>query len=142
MNVDVKLNGKVVEIGGESYLIEYWKVEKSLEIFAWLTKNFGESFMAFFMGEGDAPEVMEELGDGSTTESATKIDKVLKQAIANLNPKEYVTYAKIILKDVQHGAKPINLDKVFRGRMLDLHTLLFHVLTYQYSDFLGGGIDE
>lgn len=135
------IEGKVVNLGGQNYIITYWNIDKSLEIFAWLTKNFGQNILSLFMDGGDVndylPEVQLDEQGSATNESMVALSNFVGEIFEKLEPKDYVAYVKYIVGDVKMGSVYINPDKMFRGKMVLLHTLVFEVLKYQYSDFLG-----
>ena len=141
------INGNVVEIAGEKMLIQHWDVDKQLEILAWLTKNFGEGVLNLFMDGGDVEDYlpgMEQDDDGKMSKETMKgMADFVTKIFDKLSPKDYAYYAKYIVSGVKHkGTNNLDVNKVFRGKMVALHALIFQVLRYQYSDFLAESIDQ
>jgi len=137
---EFKVNGKVVEYCGEKLLITHWHIDKQLEVLAWLTKTFGEGIMSLFLEGGDVDDYLPEMEKDSegavTEESKNSIGAFVTEIFSKLSPKDYAHYAKYIVADVLHGNKKVDVNKLFRGRLVKLHYLIFEVLQYQYSDFL------
>ena len=135
--MDISTAGKKLELDGKTLLITYWNVDKQLEIMAWITKNFGDQILSLFMDGGDitdhVPNASEDLSEGERVNLA----KLITDAFKQLPPKEYAKYAKYIVCDVLEGSKKINMERMFRGKMVSLHVLIFEVLRYNFSDFLG-----
>lgn len=139
---DFKVNGKIVEYSGEKLLITHWHIDKQLEVFAWLTKNFGEGVISLFM-ENDEADVdsylpsVERDSEGVVTEESKKtMGAFIAEIFQKLSPKDYAYYAKYIVGDVLKGNKKVDVNALFRGKLVQLHYLIFEVLQYQYSDFL------
>lgn len=132
---------KMVELEGQNYVITYFNLDKSLEIFAWLTKNFGENVISMFMEGGDVgdylPEVESDANGKLSRKSMNTMSSFVGEIFSKLEPKEYVKYAKAIVSDVMIGSVRIKPDALFRGKTMLLHTLIFEVLKHNYSDFLG-----
>ena len=133
MDIQDQIEGKIVEVGGKKYHIQYWSVDKATELLAWIGKNFGEGILVFFMEQ----EKLAVNSDSEATGSYGEVfSKTLKKVSANLDPKEYSKYMRYMLSDLKCGPNKIDIDRDFRGKINQLHSLLFEVLTYQYSDFL------
>jgi len=130
--------------GKNTYIIGSWGVDKSLEIFVWLTKTFGEGFVSIFMSE-DGGETVGKLFDEDSkvgdTDSAV-IEEFARKIIDRLDPKEYTSYARQICMGVKVNGGDLDFNEHFRGRIGELHFLMFHVLRHQYGDFLGGSESE
>ncbi len=140
---------KQIEINGRNYLIGHWQVDKSLKTLVWLTKTFGEGFVAIFtspvgsdllggssLGEDEPEKPKKEISD---KEEAEVIKDFVRSIVDRLDEDTYVKYARHIIEGVKVGGKAINFNQHFIGRMGELHNLMFEVLKLQYSDFLGGG---
>lgn len=141
------VKGKIVEIAGEKMLIQHWDVDKQLEVLVWLTKNFGEGVLNMFMEGGDVddylPEVQEDADGNMSKESMKTMADFVTSIFEKLNPKDYAYHAKYIVEGVKHkGNNRLDVNKIFRGKMVALHALIFQVLRYQYSDFLAESIDQ
>lgn len=150
-----------VEIGGTTYSIYNWDVDKSLLTLVWLTKTFGEGFVGLFtskagseflFGAGDEPE-KESGGDDdddmliptssrSDDDDAKVIQEFISRIIDRLDERTYLKYSKHILDGVRIGTTKINYGAHFVGKMALLHRLMFEVLRFQYGDFLGDSPGE
>ncbi len=127
----------VMKINGNSYIIEDWDVEKSLETLVWITKTFGESILNLFMS-GEALKVLDALdGEELPPETQEKAEALVSKLFMNLEPAEYVKRVKTITKGTFCNAKEIDFNQHFRGKIGELHKVLFAILRHQYSDFLG-----
>lgn len=128
---------EVANLAGKDYLITHWDVDKALETMVWLTKTFGEGFVAIFT-KGDSVEdalnITEDMSDEENTEA---ILSFMSRTIDRLDAKEYVKYSKIIVDGVKCDGKSIDFRTHFVGRLSTLHMLMFSVLRFQYGDFLG-----
>ena len=128
---------EVAKLSGNDYLITHWDVDKALETLVWLTKTFGEGFVAIFT-KGDSVEdalnITEDMSDEENTEA---ILSFMSRTIDRLNAKEYVKYSKIIVDGVKCNGKGIDFRTHFVGKLSTLHLLMFEVLRFQYGDFLG-----
>ena len=141
------VKGKIVEIAGEKMLIQHWDVDKQLEVLVWLTKNFGEGVLNMFMEGGDVddylPEVQEDADGNMSKESMKTMADFVSSIFEKLNPNDHAYYAIYIVDVVKHkGNNRLDVNKIFRGKMVALHALIFQVLRYQYSDFLAESIDQ
>jgi len=134
--MDISSAGKKLELDGRVLLITHWNVDKQLEILAWITGTFGDQILSLFMDGGDVTDHLPSGGDISEGDRVN-LAKLVTDAFKTLTPKEYAKYAKYIVSDVLEGSKKINLDNMFRGKMMSLHFLIFEVLRYNFSDFLG-----
>lgn len=128
---------EVAKLSGNDYLITHWDVDKALETLVWLTKTFGEGFVAIFT-KGDSVEdalnITEDMSDEENTEA---ILSFMSRTIDRLDAKEYVKYSKIIVDGVKCNGKGIDFRTHFVGKLSTLHLLMFEILRFQYGDFLG-----
>lgn len=144
-------------INSRDYLIGCWEVDKSLEILVWLTKTFGEGVVTLFTSEAgmgavlgkfseDMDSVKTEEGEVvapvvTSKEDAEAESKLIKEFASNivdkLDQKQYPVMCKHIVSGVRYKAQPINFNQHFVGKLGELHELMFHVLRFQYADFLG-----
>lgn len=131
-------------IAGNTYIIGDWDVDKALETLVWLSKTFGEGFLSLFMspegeGFGDLSEGKIQIKEDQ--QDVTLIKDFASKVIENLEPKEYVKYAKLIVNGTKRNGKDINFSMDFIGKMSELHQVLFAVLRHQYGDFLEGNAE-
>jgi hypothetical protein len=133
---------KQVTIKGNTYIIGVWDIDTSLEIFAWMVKRFGSGFMSLFMSESGQNLIQGRSVAIDPEEEKDLIEELLQKISTSLEPKEYVKYCKRILTGIHFNGQELDFKFHFAGRVFDLHSLMFEVLTFQYSDFLGGGNAE
>jgi hypothetical protein len=129
--------------GKNVYVIGSWHVDKSLEVFVWLTKTFGEGFVSIFM----SPEKGEAVGkvfDGGSVEGddMAAIEEFVSKIVNRLEPKEYTSYARLIVQGTRVNGHEIDFNTHFSGRIGELHGVLFQILRHQYGDFLGESESE
>lgn len=128
--------------GKNNYLIGSWDVDKSLEVFVWLTKTFGEGFVSIFMSP-DNGEGLQNAFEGEAGDAETKVvEEFVRKVVDRLDPKEYTSYSKKICEGVKCNGQDLNFSQHFMGRMGELHFVMFQVLRHQYGDFLGGSESE
>ena len=123
---------KIVKLGEDTYIIGYWDIDKSLEVWAWLLKNFSEgvtSAVTSYAVENDKDD-------------EEKIKSIVRSMTTQLSPKEYTRYAKWIVEGIKVNGGDLKFNDHFMGGVGRLHVLLVHILTFQYSDFLEGSVVE
>lgn len=129
--------------GKNVYIIGSWHVDKSLEVFVWLTKTFGEGFVTIFMSPEKGEAVGKVFDGGEVQGDESKlIEEFVSKIVNRLDPKEYTAYAKTIVQGTRVNGQEINFNEHFCGRIGELHGLLFQILRHQYGDFLGGSESE
>lgn len=127
--------------GENTYIIGTWTVDKSLEIFVWLTKTFGEGFVSIFMQQDE--QTAEALKSGGADDVEAKvIEEFVSKIVDRLEPAEYTKYARKICDGIKCNGQDLNFNTHFMGRIGELHFLMFHALRHQYSDFLEGSESE
>jgi len=143
-------------IKSRDYLIGCWDVDKSLEILVWLTKTFGEGVVTLFTSDAgmgvvlgkftsdmDAAKAEEEsseevvVTEADALAEAELIKEFAKNIVDKLDQKQYPVMCKHIIAGVRYKSQPINFSQHFIGRLGELHELMFHILRFQYADFLG-----
>lgn len=144
-----------IEINGNHYIIGDWDVDRALETMVWLTKTFGEGILSLFIGsdvEGaynrmiGAEEGIDDEGVATKAEMSSedkeKIHEFIQTITKNLDPKEYVKYARSITAGVHCGGQKVEFNTHFQGKMGELHQVMFHILRHNFGDFLGESGDE
>jgi hypothetical protein len=132
----------IEKLGGNTYIICSWDVDKALETLVWLTKTFGEGLLTLLLSEKGEDTLKKLAGDNQTEEDEENEKEMVAEfagkVIDRLDAKEYVKYAKIIVSGTRCNGEKIDFNHHFIGKMGELHRLLFAILKHQYSDFLGG----
>ncbi|TDI74600.1 MAG: hypothetical protein E2O82_03715 [Betaproteobacteria bacterium] len=138
----MKREPTTLQIGGSTYIIGDWDVDKSLETMVWLVKTFGEGFMSLFMSK-EGLDNAEKLMTGEIEEEDEKhMLEFARKILMNLDPKEYAKYSRIIVDGARCDGEAIDFKFHFIGKIGELHKLMFNILRHQYSDFLPGGGGE
>ena len=138
----------IYAVKGNTYVIGDWDVDKALETLVWLTKTFGEGFLALFMSP-DKGEIVDKISgtvDGERVNDPEKDAALIKEfaskIVNNVNPKEYVSYTRLIIQGSRCNGEEIKFNTHFRGKMAELHQVMFAILRHQYGDFLEGNAGE
>jgi hypothetical protein len=143
---------KTVDLNGRKYTIGHWSVDKSLKTLVWLTKTFGEGFVALFTSSGgsallglpgeEEKEEAPKKSELSDEEEAAIIKEFVGNIVDRLDEDTYVEYSKLVVSGAKCDGKNIDFNTHFIGKMGELHRLMFEILRLQYGDFLGESVDE
>lgn len=122
-------NGRTIEyqkditIDGESYKVHTMQPEKAFLWMARLTKLIGEPIT--HMAKGNASE------DGAVE----ALPRAVGALMSRLDEREVLEFAKVMISTVSQGAKFLDFNEHFQGRLGHLFKVFVAATEVQFSDF-------
>ena len=115
-------------IGGHTYKIGHWPVDKANSMLAFLVSTFGEGLSG--LGKGGVAGALDlEIG-------LEFFAGVVKGLFSKITVEQYSIKMREICDGIICDGKAIEYNTHFQGRIFHLHAVAAHVLMHQYQDFL------